>query len=80
MVDFASTILRMSKVKHPERGWLPWLRTYPSYLDRSETDKENDQAGLKQYLGQNKLILWSTDFSPKNLEQASKIKILYDFL
>ena len=39
----------MSKVTNPERGWLPWLRTYPSYLDRSKTDKENDEAGLKQY-------------------------------
>ena len=50
MVDSAGTTFCMSKVTSSERGGLPWLRTYPSCLDRSKTDKANDRAGLKQYL------------------------------
>ena len=35
--------------KFRTRAWLPWLRTYPSCLDRSKINKANDRAGLKQY-------------------------------
>ena len=44
MVDFTGIILCMSKVTNPKRGWLPWLRTYPIYLDRSKTKKMTEQG------------------------------------